>query len=86
MLLGVPVVTTAVGGMPELIEDRVSGRLVGPGDERAFAVVVAELLASPEERHWLAESAALYRAQNFSRARMLERLERAYRGDTGETS
>jgi glycosyltransferase involved in cell wall biosynthesis len=86
MLLGVPVVTTAVGGMPELVEDRVSGRLVGAGDERAFAAVVAELLTSPEERHRLAESAALYRAQHFSRARMLERLERAYRGDIGETA
>jgi glycosyltransferase involved in cell wall biosynthesis len=86
MLLGTPVVTTAVGGMPELVEDRVSGRLVGPGDERAFAAVVAELLASPQERRRLGESAALYRAQHFSRARMLERLERAYRGDIGAAS
>ena len=81
MLLGVPVVSTAVGGMPELVEDRVSGRLVARGDERAFAAAVAELLASPEERNRLAENAALYRDEHFSRTRMLDRIERAYRGD-----
>jgi glycosyltransferase involved in cell wall biosynthesis len=86
MLLGVPVVTTAVGGMPELVEDRVSGRLVARGDERAFAAAVAELLASERERNRLAENAALHRAQHFSRTGMLERLERAYRGDSGATS
>jgi glycosyltransferase involved in cell wall biosynthesis len=85
MLLGVPVVSTAVGGMPELIEDRVSGRLVTRGDERAFAAAVAELLASEQERNRLAENAALYRAQHFSQTRMLERLERAYREDEGAT-
>ncbi len=86
MLLGVPVVTTAVGGMPELVEDNVSGRLVARGDERAFAAAVAELLASEKERHRLAENAALYRAEHFSRTRMLDRLERAYRADDGATA
>lgn len=35
ILLGIPVVATGVGGMPELVEDRVSGRLVPKGGAHA---------------------------------------------------
>jgi glycosyltransferase involved in cell wall biosynthesis len=79
--LGVPVVSTAVGGMPELIEDRVSGRLVPAGDARAFARAVQELLALPEERGTLASNALLHLREHFSRSAMLQRLAGAYRGD-----
>ncbi|MCU1486469.1 MAG: glycosyl transferase, group 1 [Actinomycetia bacterium] len=45
--LGKPVVTTAVGAAPDVVTDRVSGRLVPPGDAEAFAAAVAEVLADP---------------------------------------
>jgi glycosyltransferase involved in cell wall biosynthesis len=47
ILLGVPVVSTAVGGMTELIEDRRSGRLVPPGDAKALAAALVEVLHDP---------------------------------------
>jgi glycosyltransferase involved in cell wall biosynthesis len=78
--LGVPVVSTSVGGMPELIEDGVSGRLVARGDPSTFAAAVSELLAAPEEARRMAENAEVHRIQHFSRDRMLERLERVYLG------
>ncbi|MDM7324583.1 MAG: glycosyltransferase, partial [Thermus sp.] len=43
---GVPVVATAVGGVPELVRPEV-GRLVDLGDLESFAEAVLELLASP---------------------------------------
>ena len=45
---GVPVVATAVGGTPEVIEDGVSGYLVPPGDAERMADRIGELLTVPE--------------------------------------
>jgi glycosyltransferase involved in cell wall biosynthesis len=42
---GVPVVATAVGGTPEIIEDDASGHLVPPGDPAALADRILEALA-----------------------------------------
>ena len=39
---GVPVVATAVGGTPELVEDKVSGYLVPPGDADALAARILD--------------------------------------------
>jgi glycosyltransferase involved in cell wall biosynthesis len=45
---GVPVVATAVGGTPEVIEDGEHGYLVPPGDARALAARVLALLGSDD--------------------------------------
>lgn len=50
MAAGRPVIATAVGGVPELIEHRVSGLLMPPGDEVAFAAAVTDLLTNQEKR------------------------------------
>lgn len=42
--LGVPVIGTAVGGIPDVIEDGVNGLLVAPKDPEAIALAVRELL------------------------------------------
>jgi glycosyltransferase involved in cell wall biosynthesis len=44
MAAGLPVVTTAVGGIPEAIVSGVNGRLVRPGDSSALRLALAELL------------------------------------------
>jgi glycosyltransferase involved in cell wall biosynthesis len=45
--LGRPVVATATGGLAEMIEDGVSGRLVPPGDVTALAAAMAAVLDEP---------------------------------------
>ena len=44
MASGVPVVATRIAGIPELIEDQVSGLLAPPGDPKALAQKIAALL------------------------------------------
>ncbi|MEE1942106.1 glycosyltransferase [Streptomyces sp. TRM 70361] len=48
MACGVPVVATGVGGHLDSVADRVTGRLVPPGDAGALARAVNELTGSPE--------------------------------------
>ena len=47
------VVATNVGGLPEIIEDGVSGLLVPPRDPGALSVAIARLLETPELRKQL---------------------------------
>ena len=44
MAAGTPVVATRVDGLPELVEDGVTGALVEPGDTAALAVAVLRVL------------------------------------------
>lgn len=74
MALGVPVVGAAVGGIPAVIEDGESGRLVPPDDPRALADALIEIGRDARLRATLGE-AARARAEAFSttvaHARML---------------
>jgi glycosyltransferase involved in cell wall biosynthesis len=54
MVVGTPVVATAVGGPAEIIEDGVSGRLVAPRDPELLADALLELLANPGQRDRIA--------------------------------
>jgi glycosyltransferase involved in cell wall biosynthesis len=57
MAAGVPVIATAVGGVPELVEDGVTGLLVPPGDPGALARAIAVVSADPALRARLGRAA-----------------------------
>ena len=57
MARGIPVIATPVGGIPELIEDGVEGKLVPVGDERALSNALIELLSSSQTRALLGNAA-----------------------------
>jgi glycosyltransferase involved in cell wall biosynthesis len=57
MAHGRPVVASAVGGIPELVEDGVTGLLVPPGDVAALRAAVERLLADPVLRRRLGREA-----------------------------
>ncbi len=85
MAAGLPVVATAVGGVPELVADGETGILVPAGEERAFAAALVSLARDPSRRQDLA-AAALRRAAAFhvdtmvaSYAGLFERLAGATR-------
>lgn len=85
MAAGKPVVAAAVGGVPELVADGVTGRLVQGRDPRAFAEAVAALLDDPAERARLGDSAAAWVANELPVDRMVGAYRQLYRGLLSET-
>jgi glycosyltransferase involved in cell wall biosynthesis len=75
-----PVVATAVGGIPEVIEDGRSGVLVPIPDPRWLAERARELLLDPERRREMGLEAKRRVEREFSVERMAQELEREYRG------
>ena len=59
MCLGLPVISTAVSGTSDLIEDGVNGRVVEIGNKEQMAAAMRELLASADTRQKYAERAVL---------------------------
>lgn len=74
MRLGVPVVSTLVSGIPELITNDQTGLLVPPRDARALADSVARLLDDACLRERLADAAAQYVLREFDLASNATRL------------
>jgi glycosyltransferase involved in cell wall biosynthesis len=77
MAIGLPVVASSVGGLPEVIEDQHSGVLVRPDDAAALAGEIAGLMADPAKAARLGASARV-RAHRFSFTSMVAGFEQLY--------
>ncbi|MFL5824576.1 MAG: glycosyltransferase family 4 protein [Solirubrobacteraceae bacterium] len=77
---GCAVVASDHGGLPEIIRDGETGRLVVAGDAGALARAAAELLEDPDLRRRMGAAAAADVRSRFSAARLLERLQNLYEG------
>lgn len=71
MAAGTPVVAAAVGGVPEIIEDGVTGRLVHSRSPEAFAEAIAWVLDHPESAQEMKEKAARRAREEFSVDKMV---------------
>ncbi len=78
MAHGLPVVATAVGGVPEQIADGESGLLVPTEDPTAIAAAVVRLLDDADLRARLGAAAAARVRSELTLARQAEGLHRAY--------
>lgn len=75
----VPVVATRVGGIPELVEDGVTGLLVPPEDATALAQALRALLADPAHARALGSAGRERVARRFSIDQAVAAYERRYR-------
>ena len=78
MALGVPVVATSVGGVPELVTDNQSGKLVPAANASAMADAIVELADNAEKRAALVSSAKDAIAGEFSFAAQFKMLAALY--------
>ncbi|MCO5312200.1 MAG: glycosyltransferase [Microthrixaceae bacterium] len=78
--LGLPVVATAVGGIPDAVEDGVDGLLVGKGDGSQLLEALESQFVELCARKRLA-SAALLGAGRFGAGSAVQCVESVYRGD-----
>lgn len=79
MAAGLPIVATGVGGIPDIVEDGVSGILVAPGDRPALAAALRRLLQDEALRNEMGEAAIRAVEARFSRDKVVPRLEALYR-------
>jgi len=80
MALQKPVVSTAVGGVKEVIEDNLSGLLVKPGDEKSLALACLIVLNRPDTREKLSRGAIGRIEEEYSVEVQRARLLNLYRG------
>jgi glycosyltransferase involved in cell wall biosynthesis len=74
-----PVLTTPVGGIPEVIENDRNGVMVTPGDVDAIEAALEGLLRSAAERERLGAAARATIAERYSLESTIERLAALYR-------
>lgn len=84
MSAGLPVVATSVGGVPDLIEDGVHGRLVPRRDPEALAGAILELLADPARASSMGARGRVRAREEFAVETMVRRCESLYLEHAGE--
>ncbi|GFK95746.1 N-acetyl-alpha-D-glucosaminyl L-malate synthase [Fundidesulfovibrio magnetotacticus] len=75
MACGVPVAATAVGGIPEVVEEERTGRLSPAGDPEGLARNLERLLADEETRERMGRAARARAVEDFSLRSMVARHE-----------
>jgi glycosyltransferase involved in cell wall biosynthesis len=78
LAVGRPVVTFALDGAPEVIEDGKSGYLLPPLDAAGIAARVLALLADPELRRTMAAYGRAFVEREFPVEHMVERIDAVY--------
>ncbi len=73
-----PVVATAVGGVPEIIRDGETGRLVPAEDPSRLADAIGEVLQDPVSAHALARDGGRIVRERWDQGRMLDTVEQVY--------
>ena len=78
MAQGIPVLATAVGGVPEVIVHEKTGLLHAHGDDEALATHIIETLGNPERAAQLGDAGREFVKTNFSRERFKSNITRLY--------
>lgn len=78
MAAGVPVVATAVGGVPDVVVDGETGYLVEAGDVKGMTEAIIELLRSPEKASEMGSTGREAVYPRFAAQTLIANVERLY--------
>lgn len=78
MASGIPVVSTKVSGIPELIEDGKNGYLIEPANPSQLAATLKNMLADESLRHAMAKQARLTIEEQFTSSIEAKKLSRHF--------
>jgi glycosyltransferase involved in cell wall biosynthesis len=78
MAAGLPVVASNVGGIPEIVAEGVTGRLVPPADPKRLTEEIVRLLADRETTTRMSDAARAIARERFSTAAWIARLNEMY--------
>ena len=78
MALGKPVVATHAGGIPEAVQDGITGLLVPPRDPAALARAIRHLLQHPELQVQFGKAGRRWVEQKFTAERMAQQTMQVY--------
>jgi glycosyltransferase involved in cell wall biosynthesis len=78
MALGKAVIATNIGGVPEFVQDDVTGRLVPPSDPQALARTILELLGDVAQREQLGHQGCQEVRRRFDIQHHVEAITHAY--------
>jgi glycosyltransferase involved in cell wall biosynthesis len=78
LAIGLPVVSTTTGSIPDVVRDQESGFIVPPRNTEALAGRIEDLLKDPALRTRLGRCGRITVEQSYSIDRMLDELERVY--------
>jgi sugar transferase (PEP-CTERM/EpsH1 system associated) len=82
MACGLPVVATRVGGLPEVVDEGVTGLLVPSADPAALADAMARIWNDPERRERMGRAGRRRAEDRFDVRRMVAQYELLYREGT----
>jgi glycosyltransferase involved in cell wall biosynthesis len=78
MAYGLPIISTKVGGIPELIEDGVNGFLVDPGDADALAEKIEILMGNKKLREIMGKNNREKIKNKYSMDKQVEKIKNIY--------
>ena len=78
MSLGIPVIASNVGGIPQIIEDGVNGILIQKFDSVELSDIIIELLGDFERQKYISSNARRYIELNHQPKHLKKQLEKVY--------
>ncbi len=79
MAIGLPVVTTPVGSITEIVQHEATGLIVPPSNPQAIAAAITRLRDDTELADRIGRAARAFAMSAFGSAKMLDRMEQVFR-------
>ncbi|MBL8049949.1 MAG: glycosyltransferase [Anaerolineales bacterium] len=78
MALGLPILASRVGGVPEMIQEDINGKLIEPADPQTLAAVCLEMLKDPQRLRQMGNAGRKIAEEKFNIKTQVQQLQNLY--------